>query len=70
MLPMSPTYAPSEPFLEIGRLELLTEQTSPLHEDLLKAEDTIFRRDRIDPKVHDSRVRCVLAYELQSGHCS
>ena len=60
---MSPICSPFEPFSELERLELFPEPTSPLDEEIRKAEDIIFRRDRIDPKVHDSRIRSVLSYE-------
>ena len=46
-MPMSPDIVPYEPSSETGHLDLLSDGTSPIAEEIKDMERTIFNRDMI-----------------------
>ena len=57
LLPMSPDTHPYEPSSETGLLDLVSEATSPIQEELRQAETSVFKNDAIQPisKVEPTR---------------
>ena len=64
MLPMSPEILPHVPSSETGRLDLLSNHSSPLKEEQAKIERRIFAEDTITPVVRQAGMESEISDEM------